>query len=284
MAILRPHVAKVIVSVGFLSLGGCLTLKADHDELSAEVAKLRQEVLAQSEQTGDTVEKAQRLVGELESKLSEIEEILRRNQADLGLRVDNLEFETQELRGEAENADFMATAASQELKEIRADLDERLKALEEKLHNATNIPENKGELWAEAQRQFDAKDYKAARRLWRTYESRYPGDEKTDEVKFQIGLTYYSERDYKAALGEYYKIIQNAPRSAVVPDALYYSGLAFAKLGQCENAIAYFDVLRQKSTKAPKSYKDKAGEQIELLKKNTGGLCTDSDSNTPPKT
>lgn len=117
--------------------------------------------------------------------------------------------------------------------------------------------------------------YKQARRLYRTYESRYPGDAQMPDVRFKIGLSYFSERDYKSSLGEFYRIIQDSPTSEIVPDALYYSGLAFAKLGQCVNAIAYFQALREKKTKAPQHYKDKASEQIAILEKDKGELCVD---------
>jgi len=166
---------------------------------------------------------------------------------------------------------------------LRSEFDGRLKSLEEKLNEATNIPESKSELFSEADRQFKAKKYKNARKLWRTYESRYPDDPKLPEVRFSIGLSYFSERDYKSALGEFYKVIQEAQDASVVPDALYYSGLAFAKLGQCENAIAYFDALGQKKTKAPEEYKKKAKEQIDLLKKDSGEICLDKDKPAAPK-
>ncbi len=255
---------------------GCITLKADHDELAAEVDKLRKEVLAQDQQTEETIAKAEKLSTELETKLAEVEEVLRRNQADIGLRVDNLEVDSQQLRGQAENADFVATAAKQELLELRGDVDVRLQALEEKLNEATNIPESKTELWAEAEKQFKAKNYKASRRLWRTYESRYPTDPKIADVRFNIGLTFFSAREYKQALGEFYRVIQESPKAAVIPDALYYSGLGFAKLGQCANAIAYFNALRQKKTKAPAHYKAKAKEQIGILEKDSGDICSDN--------
>jgi len=264
----RSSAGILAAVLGTVVPGGCV-LKPEHDELRQEVAKLRKEVA----ESRETMARAEELSSQLETKLGEAEEVLRRNQADLGLRVDNLEVEVQGLRGAAENADFMASAAQQELKELRGDLDERLKSLEDKLNEATNIPESRTELWAEAERQVKAKNYKGARKLWRTFESRYPGDAKMSEVKFQIGLTYYSERDYKSALGEFYRIIQDNPNSDVTPDALYYSGLAFAKLGQCESAIAYFNALREKKTKAPAGYKQKAAEQIELLKSNKGGIC-----------
>ena len=222
-----------------------------------------------------TLAHGKELSDELEKKLAQVEEVLRTNQAGLGARVDQLEADTQELRGAAENADYKASAVNQELTEVRSEFDARLKSLEEKLNEATNIPESKTELFAEADRQFKAKKYKQARRLWRTYESRYPDDAKLPEVRFSIGLSYFSERDYKSALGEFYKVIQDSADSGAVPDALYYSGLAFAKLGQCENAIAYFDALRAKKTKAPDEYKKKAAEQIDLLKKDAGDICLD---------
>ena len=257
------------------SLGGCLTLKSQHDELAVEVAKLRKQVAQQDAKTGETVDRANALADELEAKLAEVEEVLRRNQADIGLRVESMEVDVQELRGAAENADYMASAAKQELVELRGEIDTRLKTLEEKLNEATNIPESKTELFAEADAQFQKKKYKVARRLFRTYESRYPTDPQLADVRFKIGLTYYSERDYQSALGEFYRIIQEAPKSAVIPDALYYSGLAFAKLGQCKNAIAYFDALMSKKTKAPQHYRDKAKEQIEILKKDSGDICNE---------
>ncbi|MEM6295072.1 MAG: tetratricopeptide repeat protein [Myxococcota bacterium] len=272
--------AGALTFVGALGLcstfsSGCIALKADQDDLAAEVDKLRKEVLAQDQQSEQTITKAEKLTEELESKIAQLEEVLRRNQADLGLRVDNLETDTQQLRGAAENADFVATAAKQELTELRGDVDVRLLALEEKLNEATNIPESKKELWAEAEKQFKAKNYKASRRLWRTYESRYPSDEKIADVRFNIGLTFFSAREYRQALGEFYRVIQETPKASVIPDALYYSGLAFAKLGQCQNAIAYFNALRQKKTKAPAHYKTKAKEQIDILEKDGGDICTD---------
>lgn len=275
--------SRALTTVGALGLcgllsTGCIALKADQDEIAQEVAKLRKEVLEQDKNTEATIAKVESLTEELETKIGQLDDVLRRNQADLGVRVDDLEVDTQELRGAAENADFVATAAKQELTELRGDFDLRLQALEEKLNEATNIPESKKELWAEADKQFKAKNYKGSRRLWRTYESRYPTDDKIAEVRFNIGLTFYSAREYRQALGEFYRIIQETPKDAIVPDALYYSGLAFAKLGQCQNAIAYFDALRQKKTKAPAHYKDKAKEQIGILKADKGEICTDRKS------
>ena len=266
------HLRIALATSLSLSLPGCIALKADQDVIAAEVQKLRQEVLAQQQ----AAERANGLADQLEGQLEEVEALLRRNQADLGLRVEGLEVDVQDLRGATENADFAASTVRQALSESRQHVDERLVALEEKLNEATNIPEGKTDLLAEADKQFAKRDYKQARRLYRTYESRYPEDGAIANVRFKIGQTHFSERDYKSSLGEFYRVIQDSPGSDVVPDALYYSGLAFAKLGQCKNAIAYFDALRQKKTKAPQHYKDKANDQIKILQADKGDLCVDA--------
>jgi TolA-binding protein len=270
--------AFVLSSLVLLPATGCIALKADQDDIAKEVDKLRKEVLAQGQSSSSN----QELADQLEAKLAEAEELLRRNQADLGLRVDNLEVDVNDLRGQAENAEFTSSAVRQELLETRADIDTRLGTLEEKLNEATNIPESKSELMAEAEKSFGKRNYKQARKLWRVYQSRYPGDAKLAEVNFKIGLTYFSERDYKSALGEFYGVVQDFPDADAIPDALYYSGLSFAKLGQCQNAIAYFEALRSRK-KAPKEYRDKAKEQISEITNHKNELCVDKDDMSTAK-
>ena len=254
---------------------GCLTLRGDHDALAGRVDQLESGQQAQSEALQQSLKEAQELAASLETKLEEAEALLRRNQADLGLRVEMMELQLTQLEGLVENAEYVASASTQELGELRGNLDQRLKALEQKLNEATNIPEDKEGLFAEAERRQKRKDHAQARRLWRIYVSRYPGDAKLAEVRFNIGLTYFSERDYKSALGEFYRVIQETPGATVIPDALYYSGLAFAKIGQCQSAIAYFQALQKDGAKAPDRYRSAAAKQIQILQADKGELCAD---------
>ncbi len=258
-----------------LTLSGCIVLKKDHDVLTARVSDLESSQHAQSQALQQSLSKADELAQILDGKLKEAELLLRRNQADLGVRVEQLELQFTQLDGAVENAEYVASAVTQGLEELRSDVDGRLKSLEQKLQEATNIPEDKDGLWREADRQQKRKNYPQSRRLWRTYVSRYPSDAKLAEVRFNIGLTYFSERDYKAALGEFYRVVQESPNAAIIPDSLYYSGLAFAKIGQCKNAIAYFQALQKEGIKAPERYRTAAGNQIAILKKDTGDICAD---------
>jgi len=254
---------------------GCLTLKKDHDTLAERVTKLDAETGDRSKELDEKLAEADTKLAELQSKLDQAETLLRGSQAGIGARMDTVETEVAELRGLAENSELVATASAQAMSELREDVDKRLRTLEEKLNEATSIPEGKEELWNEADRQLQRKNYKLSRTLWRTFISRYPGDPKLPEANFKVGLTFHSERDYKSALGVFYNIIQTLSEDPIVADALYYSGLGFAKLGQCKNSIAYFEALSRPGSTASQQYQKAAKDQIEILKKDTGELCFD---------
>ena len=268
-------VLATVASAGCLT--GCLTLKAEHNELAARVTRLDQATGDRGTQLDEKLAEADRKLAELQTKLDQAETLLRGSQAGIGARMDKVEDETAELRGAAENAELVATVGQQAQQELRTEVDQRLRALEEKLNEATNIPEGKDELWAEAERQLQKKNYKLSRQLWRTFISRYPGDPKLPAANFQVGLTFFSERDYKSALGQFYRIIQDFSEDPIVSDALYYSGLGFAKLGQCKNATAYFEALLRPKSGASPQYQKAAKDQIEILRRDTGDLCFDRD-------
>ena len=167
------------------------------------------------------------------------------------------------------------------VEELRADLDSRINALESKLNSATDIPESKTELLAAANQALNRHDYTRARRLFRTFLSRYPDDENGPEVRFKVGLSLYNEQDYRSALGEFNWIRKNAAKSDVIHDTLYYLGLGLAKTGECKKAITYFEFLASRKSTAPKGHKDKALKQVEQIRKSAAELCTDGESAQP---
>jgi TolA-binding protein len=276
-------------------LSACITMKSEHDELAAEVMTLRKKVSERDAQLEQTLIKAQEQMAVVEVQLAAAEKILRNNQASIGVRVDNLEFDSQDVRGIAEDSLNELAALSQNVADSRTELDQRLTKVEQQLNAETDIPEGKTDLLKEAERTLKSKDYSRSRRLFRTYLSRYPTDAKEPEVRFKIGQTLFSERDYRSALGEFYWLVQNAPDNDVIHDAVYYSGLAFAKLGQCDKAIAYFNAIVKKGSEAPDRYKTQAEKQIKTLEADTGKICGDKrtdesgdtisdDSSTPTDT
>lgn len=260
-----------------LPLSACFVMQPQHDELEKEVMELRKKVAERDTQLEETLTKAQAQMAAVEEQLAAAESILRNNQATIGVRVDNLEFDLSEVRGKAEDSLNELAALGQNVADSRTELDQRVTAVETKLNAETDIPEGKSDLLREAEKSLKNKEYGRARRLFRTYLSRYPGDPKEPEVRFQIGQTLFNERDYRSALGEFYWLVQNAPESPMIHDAVYYSGLAFAKLGQCDKSIAYFKAITKDGSGAPENYIKQAKKQIETLEKDDGKICGGKD-------
>lgn len=268
----------LLVAAGLTMSGpGCLVLKQQHDDLAKEVDKLKTRGAEKGTQLEDTLARAEEQMAVLESRLQEAEKFLRSDQASLGVRVDNIESDLAEVRGVAEDTLNESAAMQANMAESREEFEARINNLEAKLNEATNIPEGKQELKTAAEKQLKKKHYRQSRRLFRIFLSRYPEDKAAAEVRFKIGLTFYSERDYRSALGEFYWIVQNAPSASVIHDSLYYSGLAFAKLGQCQKAIAYFSALAKKGSTAPERYQSRSKQQVETLSKDAGKICTDKE-------
>jgi TolA-binding protein len=272
-----PRLA-VGVSVALLgaTLGGACVLRPAHEELKQEVYRLKDRTAEQDKALEETLKRANDQLAVLDEKIAAAEKVLRTTQAGLAVRVENLESDLGALRGGGEDILNELSSAKRGLEEVRTDLDTRINALETKLNAATDIPESKSELLAAGDDAMQAKQYARARRLLRTYLSRYPDDDKGPEIRFKIGLTLYNEQDYRSALSEFAWIKKNAPNSPLINDTIYYLGLGLAKTGECAKAVAYFEFLAGPKSKAPKTHKEKAQKQIELLKTSASQLCKDT--------
>lgn len=272
---MRPTTHTILLAALCVPLSACITMKSDHDALASEVMALRKKVAERDTELQETLSQAEQQMAVVEEQLAKAEQLLRSNQASLGVRVDNLEYDLSEVRGSAEDSLNELAALNQNITESRGEIDERLSKIETKLQADSDIPEGKADLLAAAEKALKSEDYARARRLYRTFLSRYPGDKKEPEVRFKIGQTLFSERDYRSSLGEFYWLVQNAPESAVIHDAVYYSGLAFANLGQCDKSLAYFKAIIAEGSEAPEQYKKQATKQITTLEADTGKICPD---------
>ncbi len=253
----------------------CITLKSEHDDLAREVTKLRKELAETRRQTVELREQ-----GEQQRQVRAATSDTPAVSPEWVARIGAAETSADQAQQAANAADVLATAAQADVNELRADLDTRLVVLETRLKEAGDIPGEKDALWAQASTAFRDKQYKQARKLWHVYRSRFPDDARAPEASFNVGLTHYSERDYNSALAEFYTLARGTAVTTVLPDTLYYAGLSFAKLGQCNNAIAMFRRLQDPVTHAPERHRERAAEQVGILERDEGNLCR----RTPRKT
>lgn len=126
-------------------------------------------------------------------------------------------------------------------------------------------------LWAEGQEAEAVHRWARARRAYDEILETHPNHRLAEAAHLQIGRTYFEERTYKAAAASFYDFLQQRPRANKVAMALYYGGLSFAKLGRCEDAIAYFEAITRPATRASADVRDKARTQVRILREHLSG-------------
>jgi tol-pal system protein YbgF len=84
----------------------------------------------------------------------------------------------------------------------------------------------------------------------RAFLKAYPRHDYADNAQYWLGESFYAQKDYTHALGEFRATIETYPRGNKVPDALLKVGYCYGALGQAEKARA---VLEQVVNLYPKS-------------------------------
>ncbi|MBK6917272.1 MAG: outer membrane protein assembly factor BamD [Deltaproteobacteria bacterium] len=143
------------------------------------------------------------------------------------------------------------------------------------IDHGTAVDPGKGKsadaLFDEAYAAFDAGSYVDSRALFSSFLTKFPGHDRTPEVRFWLGYGYYMESQNFEALTEWYDVVVNYPEDDFVAYALFYSGLAYTGRGQCDLAIQCYDLVAHAGyPSATQDWVDAATAQIDDLTKGKG--------------
>ncbi|HWN71077.1 MAG TPA: tetratricopeptide repeat protein [Haliangium sp.] len=269
----RLFVVGLVGALLAASTSGCfwVTTKREGEMLRADV-KAIDERLAKRE---DDLEGK---IQQLERVLAEATEVLRRNSADLGADVQELEQEIRKVQGLVSEAAGHADDVRAEVKALkdshdkeRAALEQRFTALEDRLaalEAQAAQPQTPEAMFTAAKAAYDGGDYAKAESLFRQLVTRYPGHDHADDSQYHRGEAYFRQKDYSAAIRELQKVYDKYPTSPLADDALFRAGEAAQALLRCTEARAYFGLIRQKYADSPlaKKSKDKDAEIKKDLK------------------
>ena len=165
-----------------------------------------------------------------------VERIERQTQALLELQrqLEVLQTDVRRLRGDLDEIQHSAKTASDQQRNLYADLDHRLQALEAKAQGAVGAAA--GAAPAAAVSDHDAyqaaldrlknRDYEGAERALKDFLGAFPQSALADNAKYWLGETYYVERRYPEAVGAFQSLVHDHPESRKVPDALLKAGYA----------------------------------------------------------
>lgn len=194
------------------------------------------------------------------SKIKEIEDSLftiRKNQAELGVKIDGLQSDLQVLTGRFEEGRYQTERSLRDVTSVKENYSLQIKELENRLNSLkdrltsfeltlTNLqpvspketpPEAKeaektaGEIYREAYNTFKHGDMADAREMFKNFLKKYPKGEYSDNAQFWLAESYFVGKDYENAILSFEDLIKKFPKSNKVPMAMLKQGYAFYELG-----------------------------------------------------
>ena len=174
--------------------------------------------------------------------------------SELATRVDQLQAETQALRGEIETLVFQTEGADSRQRELYVDVDTRLQALEEgqRQSSAVQLPPGALSGFPDGQTPSvssgvagsDQDNYQMAFDLLRDgryaesttafdrFLTVYSSSPLADNAQYWLAETYYVQRQFTTALAAFQEVVDQYPQSAKLPDALLKIGFCNYELQQ----------------------------------------------------
>jgi len=189
----------------------------------------------------------------LEQRLAQVERLVNsQSLIELAQRLDAVQAEVGELRGEIEELGHAVEQDRDRSRALVGDLDERLRALEERGGGAAAAPAevatDQGEQVAydaamELLKQFR---YEQARNAFAAFLKAHPQGKLAGNAQYWIGETHYASKSFKPALTEFQRVIADHPDSDKVPGAWLKVGYCQAELGDAEAARKAFATVAER--------------------------------------
>ena len=204
-------------------------------------------------------------VADLEARLIRIERVVE-NQSliQLSTQVDQLRQETAALRGELETLRYETESGASRQRELYADVDRRLQAIETAPRAAAEVPSagagsasnaaaaparpagSDQQNYQAAFELLQARKYDEASRAFTDFLAAYPTSPLADNAQYWLAETRYVRQQYREALPEFRKVLEQYPQSAKLPDALLKVGFCQIEIGDRAAARASLqDVVKQ---------------------------------------
>ena len=227
-------------------------------------------LLAGCETTPAGPDPTQVKINDIDERLGRVERVVS-NQSLLTLsqRIDVLEAQLRELRGNVEELQNSNEALRKQQRDLYADLDRRIKVLEAALKGGAVAPTGGGggmslpstasaggvgpSVAADDQqaynRAFDAlknSDYNGAIAQFKDFLRLYPHSALADNAQYWLGEGYYVTRDYDNAIAAFRAVGEQYPQSRKAADALLKLGYAQYELRHMADARATLSQVVQK--------------------------------------
>jgi tol-pal system protein YbgF len=228
-----------------------IQLQADMDRLIQSQRDLQRTVDEKNAVLKALVEQSLDAINKLNTSITVLQRSIQDVQANSGSRIDNMTTQVQAL---ADNLDEVKTRLGK-LNQQMSDAQSVLQSLDAKIAGGApapnaaapaNPPPSADALYSNALRDFTGGNYDLARQQFLDYLKYFPDNDLASNSQFYLGEIYFSQKQYKEAIQEYDKVLDNYPKSFKLAAARLKKGLALLELGQKASALREFrEVVRR---------------------------------------
>jgi len=263
---------------GLVGLGasGCGLFAAKKD-----LDAVREQNDAMAKQVRDQQQDLVSMKQELQATRDRLENALRAN-ADTGTDLLSSKARINDLAGRADELSHEIKELKKTQQQTRTEIDAKLDAVNRQAtttQQATQtpsappvkIPDDKGTHFQAVNGAYVQKDWALVRTLGHEYVTRYPTDEKADDVQFLIGSADLLDNRPTSALGEFNRLLKVYPRSDKLDKTLFSMGEAYLQLHDCANAKLAFGAAEQRFPKEKIGQDAKA--KLATLEHPAAGTC-----------
>ncbi len=274
---------KFCILIALLLLAGCTTNnKKEMEMLSYQLNVEQQQRLAMEKKINELEEKLGQTDTSLREEISQSNQPVRFNQANISEEVRSLRTQLAKVQGELEEvnkrAELQEQASANKTKEIQR-LTAREKQLTQKLQQISSqlgveqtdmqsgaaksskqtasaaiapVPTKEKQytsaqaLYKKALEAFYARKYAQAQNMWGEFTTSFPNNQLTPNAYFWHGEAAYQQQNYAQAVLSYQQVISKYKKSNKYAPALLKQGISFFKLGKKEaGTIVLNDLIKQ---------------------------------------
>ena len=259
---------KRLLLAALLLSSACITTAQEGEEMRRDIAALKEQL--SQEQALAKVEH-DRLVNENKAKAQQLQDALdqlnrasRKSGADLAVDLEKAQNDVNSVHGQLE----VITHRLDVLEQQGVDREKKIQQVDalvtthQKEVDKAEHPTDKASIYALGKRKLDEGQLGRARELFTQFLRDFHGDELAPNAQYWLAESYYSDRRYEDAQREFGKVTKEWKSSEKVPDALLKIGMSFQALGNCKNALLFYEgvISEHKSAPAAKVAREKQAE------------------------
>ncbi len=250
-----------VLALAWISTG-CVT-SGRGDKMEGDIRKLQEELAVlqkDRDSLNNYVERTKKELAELEAKSIRASERLAQNGADLGAEMLEVRKAIDKLNGDMGQFQREHKKLAKDYEVFRTDVDVRLA---EAASAPPALPSDKKGLWDAANRFYNEGDSKNAAAAFSQYAKSFAKDRKADDAIRMHGDILVKKGSYAEAVYEYKKVL-GMKRSDQVDAANLGIGEAFVGLGNCKDALIFFEDAAGSKKRA---VRDSAKKRLNQVKK-----------------